>query len=317
MTLPILTALAVTVIALALLKQSAICRWMGDVPNERSLHTNVVPRIGGAGMLIGLAGASLWLPTMHNLLGIATIGYLVLFAVSFADDVRSMPIAARLATHSVVAAAWSICVGGPWWVLFVGFLLVVWSINLYNFMDGSDGLAGGMAVIGFSTYAWGAYTSGDFALAALCGSIAAAAAGFLLFNFHPASLFLGDSGSIPLGFLAAAIGWYGVHRGLWTLTLPILAFFPFYFDATYTLARRLVRRERFWLPHREHLYQRAIRSGLGHRAVALASYSLMVVTAGVGLATLQSPTAVRVAIVAAMTLAALWLAAVVNRRFSA
>lgn len=290
---------------------------MSDVPNERSLHTNIVPRIGGLGMLIGLAAAWSWLPVTDELLGLATIGYLALFAVSFADDVRSMPIVARLATHSVVAASWSLFVGGPWWVLFAGFLFVVWSINLYNFMDGSDGLAGGMAVVGFGTYAWAAYIGGDLTLAALCGSVAAAGAGFLLFNFHPASLFLGDSGSIPLGFLAATFGWYGAHRGLWTLTLPILAFFPFYFDATYTLVRRLVRGERFWLPHREHLYQRAIRSGLGHRAVALATYALMIVTAGVGLATLQARHDTRIAMLAATTLLALAIAVLVDRRFKA
>jgi UDP-N-acetylmuramyl pentapeptide phosphotransferase/UDP-N-acetylglucosamine-1-phosphate transferase len=161
-------------------------------------------------------------------------------------------------------------------VLFATFLLaIVWYTNLYNFMDGSDGLAGGMAVIGFGAYAIAAQLSGASPFAALCAAVAAAAAGFLVFNFPPARLFMGDAGSVPLGFLAGALGVVGWSRGYWPIWCPLLAFAPFVCDATLTLLRRALRRERVWQAHRDHYYQRLVRMGFGHRGTALIEYSVM------------------------------------------
>lgn len=314
MTLPLLLAFVTTALALALLQRSPLGLRMGDVPNERSLHQRVIPRIGGVGMLAGLAAAWSALPDSTAVLAWAAAGYLALFVVSVADDARSLPIVARLTVHLAVAAAWCWAIGGPAWALVIGLLIVVWSINLYNFMDGSDGLAGGMTVIGFATYAFAAFLGGDSVTATLCGAVTAAALAFLLFNFHPASLFLGDSGSIPLGFLAGVIGWYGIATGLWPWSLPVLAFFPFLFDASYTLLRRILRSERPWKAHREHLYQRAVRGGLGHRNVALGAYVVMSCTAVAGLASMSSPEAVRMAVVALAVAAGLWLGTRIDRR---
>jgi UDP-N-acetylmuramyl pentapeptide phosphotransferase/UDP-N-acetylglucosamine-1-phosphate transferase len=96
-----------------------------------------------------------------------------------------------------------------------------------------------------------------------------------LFNFHPARIFLGDAGSISLGFLAGALGEWGWRGGVWPVWFPILVFAPFIADASITLARRLLRGERFWQAHREHYYQRMVRSGIGHARTALAWYGLM------------------------------------------
>lgn len=314
MTLPILIAFTVTVATLALLRRSALGRRMGDVPNERSLHMQVVPRIGGIGILAGLAAAWLAMPGATPSLDRAAAGYLALFAISIADDVRSLPVVVRLASHLIVAAAWCWSAGLSPWMLVVGALTVAWSTNLYNFMDGSDGLAGGMAVFGFGACAVAALQGNDVNTAVLCASVAAAALAFLLFNFHPASLFLGDSGSIPLGFLAGVVGWHGIATGLWPWTLPVLAFFPFLFDASYTLLRRILRGERPWQAHREHLYQRAVRSGLGHRNVALSGYAIMGCTATAGLASMPSPEPLRTAIVALAVATGLWLGARIDRR---
>jgi UDP-N-acetylmuramyl pentapeptide phosphotransferase/UDP-N-acetylglucosamine-1-phosphate transferase len=165
----------------------------------------------------------------------------------------------------------------PWWVLALLCFLLVWLVNLYNFMDGADGLAGGMALFGFGGYAVGALTSthGDIALALAAATIAGAAAGFLLFNFHPARIFLGDAGSIPLGFLAGALGYWGWKNGVWPVWFPAFTFAPFIGDASITLLRRLWRGEKFWQPHREHYYQRMVRLGLGHAATALIWYLVM------------------------------------------
>jgi UDP-N-acetylmuramyl pentapeptide phosphotransferase/UDP-N-acetylglucosamine-1-phosphate transferase len=155
-------------------------------------------------------------------------------------------------------------------------------MNLYNFMDGSDGLAGGMTVFGFGALGAAAVGSAtDIGLASLC--IAAAAAGFLFHNFHPARVFLGDAGSIPLGFLAGSLGLAGWARESWPLWFPVLVFSPFVIDASLTLAARLLRGEKPWRAHREHAYQRMVAGGLGHRRTALLWYLLMAACAFSGL----------------------------------
>jgi UDP-N-acetylmuramyl pentapeptide phosphotransferase/UDP-N-acetylglucosamine-1-phosphate transferase len=164
------------------------------------------------------------------------------------------------------------------WVI-AAVLWIGWCTNLYNFMDGTDGLAGGMAVLGFSAYGFTAASTGDQHFATACYAVAAASAGFLLFNFHPAKVFMGDAGSIPLGFLMGALGLLGRQANLWPFWFPTLVFSPFIADATVTLFKRALRGERFWQAHREHYYQRLVRMGWSHRRVALSEYVLMIAAA--------------------------------------
>lgn len=154
-------------------------------------------------------------------------------------------------------------------------LAIAWMTNLYNFMDGSDGLAGGMAVFGFGAYAVASHLAGDSLLAGLSFSIVAATLAFLLFNWHPARVFMGDAGSVPLGFLAATLGVIGWQREHWPLLFPLLVFSPFIVDATTTLVRRLLRGEKVWQAHKSHYYQRLVRMGFGHAGTALVEYGLM------------------------------------------
>ncbi len=154
-------------------------------------------------------------------------------------------------------------------------LCITWCTNLYNFMDGADGLAGGMALFGFSSCGFVAFAAGSPEIAIACGSIAAAAAGFLLFNFPPARTFMGDAGSIPLGFLMGSLGLVGWQNDLWPLWFPALVFSPFVVDATVTLAKRSLCGERLWEAHRDHYYQRLVRMGWSHRRLALSEYGIM------------------------------------------
>ena len=151
-------------------------------------------------------------------------------------------------------------------------------------MDGADGLAGGMALFGFGAYSLAAQLAGHVPLAAAGAVLAAASFAFLLFNFHPARLFMGDAGSVPLGFLAAVLGLAGWRDGLWPLWFPLLVFAPFIGDATLTLAKRAARGEWVWQAHREHYYQKLVRMGFGHRGTALICYAAMLGCAGVALA---------------------------------
>src|SRR3954469_23187915 len=272
-----LLSFAATFAALKLLL-ARFARVALDQPNERSLHERPVPRTGGIAVLAGAAislafgATALWLP-----LSLAVM----LAVLSFADDIRSLPTGVRFAAHLVFAALVTWYLMSPMHPAELALLAlgVAWITNLYNFMDGSDGLAGGMALIGFGAYAFAAWQAGNAPLALVSVVLAAAAAAFLVHNFHPARVFLGDVGAIPLGFLAGALGIVGWRDDVWPLWFPLLAFAPFIGDATLTLIRRLLRAERVWQAHRDHYYQRLVRMGLGHRGTAYLAYAAMLLCA--------------------------------------
>lgn len=246
-----------------------------DHPQARSLHEAAVPRTGGLGVLGGtLMALGIVAPDLPMALWYALA---IMILISFVDDLRSVAPVWRLAAHLGASSLFVAAVLGASTpvAIVVVILSCAWMANLYNFMDGMDGLAGGMAVAGFTFYGVAAWISGHSEFALVNFSIAAAAAGFLVFNFHPARIFLGDVGSVPLGFLVASLGIVGYLRGIWTWWFPLLVFAPFVVDASVTLARRAARMERVWQAHRDHYYQRLVRMGWGHRRTALAEYGLM------------------------------------------
>jgi len=250
-----------------------------DYPNSRSLHEIPVPRIGGLGLLLGAMLS--WSLFAVDLPVSVWLSIVVLISISIADDLWKMPVWSRLCVHSLAAAVFSfltIDIQG-WHIQICLFLVIIWMTNLYNFMDGSDGLAGGMTLIGFGYYGLAAYLSNNIEFAVVNFSIAAAALGFLLHNFYPARIFLGDSGAIPLGYMAAVMGLLGWLHELWSLWVPLLIFSPFITDASVTLIKRLCRGKKIWQAHRDHYYQRFVQGGLGHRNTALFGYGLML-TAG-------------------------------------
>ena len=151
-------------------------------------------------------------------------------------------------------------------------------------MDGSDGLCATMTMTGFAAYGVAALPAGGSSISYF--ALAAATLPFLVVNRPRATMFLGDVGSIPLGFLAASFGIAGVVEGLWPAWFPLLVFLPFIADATTTLARRIARREPVSTPHRDHYYQRLNRLGAGHAGTLSIYAALMVGTAATALACL-------------------------------
>lgn len=232
-----------------------------------------------AGGLVAMVGVG------EFVLALLTFGVAV---ISWLDDRRNVSIPLRFAVQIAAAVIWVGCFDLNLWSA-MAVISLVWMANLYNFMDGSDGLAGGMAVFGFGTYSVAGWLGGDMALSLLSATIAAAALGFLRFNFPPARIFMGDVGSVPLGFAAGALGYQGWAQNLWPWWFPILIFSPFVIDATLTLLRRGLRGERVWQAHREHYYQRVVRMGWGHRKTALAEYGLMLLTALSALVLIRMP----------------------------
>ena len=289
-----------TSVVLRLLRRLAIL----DHPNPRSSHVAATPRGGGLAVVPVVLAA--WLAAAAVTATVAeltpvVVGAALLAAVSWADDVRNLPASLRFGAQFVtVAGVMAVSpAAGPYfggWLsgaldaLAAG-LIWLWFINAFNFMDGIDGLAGtetasigiGAALVAILAGAVGplAPWTGTIPTALFGATIAAAALGFLPWNWHPARLFLGDVGSIALGFL---LGWLLLRlaaEGQWAAALIL----PLYYvvDATVTLARRTVRGEKPWQAHREHYYQRAVANGLSPaaavRAVALANVALIALAA--------------------------------------
>jgi UDP-GlcNAc:undecaprenyl-phosphate/decaprenyl-phosphate GlcNAc-1-phosphate transferase len=262
-----------------------------DAPNERSLHRAPLPRGGGIALWVGWLPVALWAPPVAGGETVMwLIPWLALALVSLRDDVRALGVGVRLTVHAAaalwfaIALAWTAAAGGPdptWLPMMLVALpvaaIVAWSLNLYNFMDGNDGLAAAMAILGFSAYGAGAMIVGAPATAFF--ALAAATLPFLWVNFPPSRLIMGDVGSVPLGFLAGAFGVSLVAMGKWPAWFPALVFLPFIADATTTLARRIWHRERIWEAHRDHYYQRLHQLGARHRGT-LAVYSLWMAACG-------------------------------------
>ena len=269
----------------SLLTIAALLRWGRrllplDRANHRSLHHGEVPRSGG----IGIVAGSLWPLWQLAQLGhgggavLLVVGAAALAVVSLRDDFRSLPFWVRLAIQFVAAASllvWlgTASIGWLWGVVLC--LVIVWSINLYNFMDGMDGLAGMMGVVGFIGLGILSLLSDQPQFAGALFAISGATAGFLLFNLPPARLFMGDVGSTFLGYMAIAASLLGIWAGAFPFWAPVLIFLPFWLDATATLFRRLLRGERVWEAHRSHFYQRAVLAGVPVRRVLLVETLLM------------------------------------------
>jgi UDP-GlcNAc:undecaprenyl-phosphate GlcNAc-1-phosphate transferase len=284
----VLPALAGVFTALALGQLLKSGKLPLDRPNERSLHSTPIPRSGGV-VAVPVA-LCLCVAFSSPLPWQIPASCALVFAVSVVDDIRGLSIALRLACHLVASALVVVELVPADWpgtLIVVAILGITWAMSLFNFMDGADGLAGGMALIGFGTFGAAAWIAGDASICAASFIVSGAAGGFLVWNFPPARVFLGDAGSIPFGAMAGALGLVGWSRGLWPAWFPLLVFAPFIVDATVTLARRTLRGEKIWHAHREHYYQRLVRLGWSHRRTAMAEYALMILCAGAALAGLQ------------------------------
>ncbi|WP_444917721.1 MraY family glycosyltransferase [Microbulbifer sp. JMSA003] len=234
-----------------------------DLPNNRSMHSVPVPRTGGWALLIGLSAALLVSP--FTLSPLITVSFMLVLAVSALDDLRDVPAHFRLIAHvlAVILLLLALPVRMDWWYYPIAILLGVWTVNLYNFMDGIDGLAGSMTVIGFGSLAGVCFLGGDGELAWVCGLFVICALIFLIFNWPSAKIFLGDAGSVGLGLAVVAVSLFGWQRGAFELWVPGIIFIPFWLDATCTLAKRVLARQRWWEAHQEHFYQRcALRIGV-------------------------------------------------------
>ncbi|MFK5971091.1 MAG: glycosyltransferase family 4 protein [Candidatus Marithrix sp.] len=269
--------------------ETALC--ILDKPNSRSLHIKPTPVTGGVAILLACAITLIfvdifYLPAYEYLW--LFISCLLIAIVSFIDDCKQIFIPYRLLIHCIAAIFLLsqydftiINIPGLDWELpkffqiSISFLFIVWMTNLYNFMDGMDGFAGGMAIFGFGTFAILGMLANQQLFMLLNLIIISAVGGFLIFNFPPAKIFMGDVGASSLGFLAAAFSLWGNNEGIFSLWIALLIFSPFIVDATVTLLRRLLTGKKIWLAHKSHYYQRLVQLGWGHKRTVLREYILM------------------------------------------
>lgn len=254
-----------------------------DRPNARSSHAVPVPRGGGLAVVAAVAVA--W--TGLALAGGRDLAYwlvpmaaaLALAAVSFADDLRGLGAGLRLAVQAAAVGLglWALdgrgalaAVAPAWIDLPLTAFGWVWFLNLYNFMDGIDGITGTeTASIGIGLAGLAAVGAAPEVVAGPALVLAAAAAGFLVWNWHPARIFLGDVGSVPLGYLLGLLLVTVASSGPVGLAAALLLPLVYLVDATLTLGRRVLRGESPAQAHREHVYQRAVIAGASHSAVSL------------------------------------------------
>lgn len=291
-----MTAVAFSLVLTGLVRRYALSRQLLDQPNERSSHSVPTPRGGGVAIVISfLTGLLLMREDVSSSAAAALLGAgLGVSVVGFVDDHGHIAARWRLLVHFSCAAWILYWIGVPSFELMgsrvelgiagavLAALYLVWMLNLYNFMDGIDGIAGVEALIvgagGTAVYwvaglvgASEAAVAGDFVLPAL---LAAATLGFLVWNFPPAKIFMGDAGS---GFLGLILGALSLQAAIarpvllwsWMVLLGV-----FVVDATVTLIRRLLRGERLYEAHRSHAYQHASREFGAHLPVTLAVASI-------------------------------------------
>lgn len=263
----------------------ALSRAVIDMPNTRSLHNAPTPRGGGLAVVIVVLALEASLLASGLLAAhwawAGWIATLALALIGLRDDLKSLSAACRLFLQLMVCSAWAIWTFGfasdlpAMIMLTLKILCMVWVVNLYNFMDGSDGLAATQAIGASLLGALLAALLGLENIAYLALLVAGSSAGFLRWNWQPAKIFLGDVGSYFLGgqfaVLCAATAWEGQWPFFWAILLG-----PFVVDATLTLLRRIMQGERWLAAHRTHAYQLLAQSGWSHESVASGLAWLMV-----------------------------------------
>lgn len=274
------------------------------------------PRGGGAGLVTALLIVTLpaTVDSPPNIWAFCIApGAFVMAATGWWDDHKSLSARFRFAIQLVVSSYLVWFTADCGWLqgalaMSISLLLVVWMTNLYNFMDGSNGMAGLQGVFAACVLAWLFHIAGDETFSTISILLAACCAGFLPWNLGRARVFMGDVGSLALGFIFAALLLYGAGTGAFGLPVVLMLMLVFVADSTLTLLRRVMRGEQWYNAHRQHLYQRMIAHGLTHGRVATVyqAVNMIMVLPGIVLAVRFPTLAWVIALVLTLTFVLGW-----------
>jgi len=308
-----LVAFVAAMVLTALARRYALSRRLVDAPGERRSHVVATPRGGGIAIVAVTLPVMSWLAAggqaSSPVFLMGALGLALVAGVGWIDDHRSLSPWSRLGIHMLAAGllatavAW---IGQPAWWAIVIFLMALGLVNVWNFMDGIDGIASSQAVL----VAAGCLLTGMRGEGAvLAWVLAAACLGFLPFNFPKARIFLGDVGSGALGYLLACLLALGPEPDPVVSLALLLPLSAFLIDATLTLLSRIMRRERWWMPHVQHLYQRCIQAGHAHAVVTLgyAAWTLLSILVAVRVAGAPPPVIIGAVVTWYLLGSTLWL----------
>lgn len=303
-----------------------------DEPNERSSHS--VSTATGGGLSIGLSFLiAIVLLAVYSLLPVNLAvalggGALLVSLTGWLDDHRNIATMWRVILY-LLAAVWAVFWAGgldsislgiyelplPYIGNVLAVLWISWLTNLYNFMDGTDGLAGVQATTTAFLSGILFWLSAQHGLALICFVLLAASSGFLVWNWPPAKIFMGDVGSCLLGFSFGTLALIGEKTGSVPALIWLIMLAVFVCDATLTLIRRIVLRERWYAAHKSHAYQRYVQMGASHKKLAL---SVLFINIGIlwplaCVASLQKSLSIYMTLLAIIIVAAIWT--VIQRRY--
>lgn len=279
-------AFAAAGVATALVRDFVVSRGLLDIPNVRSSHRIATPRGGGMAVVGVVTLGSIVLAFLGllqwQLLLVLLLGGIAIAAIGYADDRHRLKPRTRLAIHALAALLGIVCLGGLAPMRFgahveelrgfgglLALLGIVWVVNLFNFMDGIDGLAASEALFIAGAGALLSQPYGTFGVSWGAWLLCGACAGFLVWNWSPARIFLGDVGSGYLGFVLAVLALGDSHRDPVAIWQWLILGGVFFVDATVTLVRRCLRGERVYHAHRQHAYQWVARRTGSHAKVTL------------------------------------------------
>lgn len=272
-----------------LVRKIAIRKSIMDIPNKRSSHDIPTPRGGGLAIVVTwFAGVLVFylLDYIGQDLFFALLSGLILIVISFLDDILTLPYSIRL-FFQVLGISLGVYFLGGMETLDLGFIQIsqpvilsvltviglIWFVNLYNFLDGIDGYAATEAI--YISVALYVFTGSNLAIL-----LAASTAGFLIWNWQRAKIFMGDVGSILLGYTLGILALYYHTTGEWSILLFVILSALFWFDATLTLLRRAKNKEKLTQAHKKHAYQRIVQGGFSHQKTVLFSILLNLVLFG-------------------------------------
>ena len=278
--------IGISVIITAYIRNFSIKNNLLDIPNNRSAHKIPIPNLGGIAIIIPLIFTIVILFSYRMIgeeIGISMIVGLSLVAiVGLIDDCKNLSAFARVSMYIITSGVSLYLIGGVKSIpineynyylgdmgYYLGVLFLVWLTNLYNFMDGTDGFAAieTICVSIFCCFLF--YSSGNFPFLIIMLCLVSTTVGFLYWNLAPAKIFMGDVGSCTIGFLFGLLSIYTGKTGVFSISVWLILLAPFIADATFTLFKRIINKEKWYEAHNSHAYQKLHQLGMSHCKLAI------------------------------------------------